>query len=376
VQFTRLIEKESKPQHNKLMPKKILFILGTRPEAIKLAPIIQKFQSDSADIIRVCITGQHKHMVSDILSFFHITPDHDLRIMEDDQSLFDITIRVLTKLEPVLKSEKPEWVIVQGDTTSAFCGALAAYYLKIPVAHVEAGLRTYNSYAPYPEELNRKWISSIAHLHFAPTETAKENLLKENIQSPIHVVGNSVIDALLWTLNQKINTDQLNHIDFSKKMILMTCHRRENKGQGRQQILEAARHIATKNPDVSILYLTHPNTRQDELKIENIHYLAPLEYPEFIFLLNKSHIVLTDSGGLQEEAAFLGKPTIVTREVTERTEGVKNHNAIVTGTDSTLIEKELQRLLDDRQYYKKMSLPTKCYGVGTTSQSVVSVIKN
>lgn len=365
----------------------VLFIFGTRPEAIKLAPVIKKFELDKCINIKICITAQHREMLDQVLNFFNIIPDYDLNLMKENQSLFDITSEGIKKLEYVLEDERFDVIFVQGDTTTAFLGALAGFYKKIKVAHVEAGLRSYNKYSPFPEEINRVLIGNIADLHFAPTNRAKENLINEGIKDNIYVVGNTVIDALFLGLNIINNLPEnkfletFNFIDFSKKVILVTGHRRESFGKPFENICYALRDLATNFNDIEIVYPVHmnPNVREPVNKIlkdiKNIHLIEPLSYPELIWLLNKSYIVLTDSGGIQEEAPSLGKPVLVMRDVTERIEGIEAETAKLVGTDKETIIKETTELLKNKNLYNKMSKAKNPYGDGKASERILSIIK-
>lgn len=369
--------------------KKILFILGTRPEAIKCAPLIlgMKKHPKLFDVF-VCNTAQHREMTDRVLSFFNIIPDYDFDIMKRSQTLFDITERCLKGMEKILKNFKPDISIVQGDTTTAFAGSLASFYAKIPVAHLEAGLRTGNIYSPFPEEVNRKFVSAVTTYHFAPTKSAVENLHKENTFSNVWLVGNTVIDALQIAVekvrkNHKNYEKKFSFLDAKKKTILVTGHRRENFGQGIKHIAEALKSIASqRRDDVQIVYPVHlnPNVKgpvHEYLgKNSNIHLLPPVEYPEMIWLLDRAHIVLTDSGGIQEEAPALGKPVLVMREDTERPEGIKQGTAVLVGTDSKKIIDNVLRLLDNKKIYKRMAKEKNPYGDGSTSEKIISIMKN
>jgi len=367
---------------------KILFIFGTRPEAIKLVPVIKKFSGSKNFSIKICITSQHKEMLQQILNFFYIKPDYDLGIMKENQSLFDATISILKGLEKILEKENPDLVFVQGDTTTAFVGALASFYKKIPVAHIEAGLRSFNKYSPFPEEINRVLVGHIADYHFAPTERAKENLIKENIKENIYVVGNTVIDALFMGLDiiKKQGEEKFyqffNFIDFSRRIILVTGHRRESFGEPFKNICYALKEIAIKyKNEIEIVYPVHlnPNVRRPVFEIlkglENIHLIEPLDYPHLIWLMSKSYLVLTDSGGIQEEAPSLGKPVLVMREVTERIEGIEAGTAKLVGTTKEKIVKEVEVLLNDKNEYNKMVNTVNPYGDGKASYRIVKIIK-
>jgi UDP-N-acetylglucosamine 2-epimerase (non-hydrolysing) len=366
--------------------KKILVIFGTRPEAIKLAPIIQELSAfPEAFDVRVCVTAQHREMLDQVLRFFEIVPDSDLNIMKTGQSLFDVTSGSLTGLRDIVQSNRPDWVVVQGDTTTVFTAALAAYYSHIKLAHVEAGLRSFNKYAPFPEEINRVMTSHLADLHFCPTEKARTNLLMEGIPPrDIVVVGNTVIDALLYGIDRVVNYTTegfgkafhgIRERDFGKKIVLVTGHRRENVGKPFEGICHALRKLAERD-DVVIIYPVHlnPNVRKPVLEllkgIDNIHLIEPLEYPAFIWLMQKSYLVLTDSGGVQEEAPSLGKPVLVMREVTERTEGIDAGTAKLVGTDPGTIIREAVLLLDNPRQYATMANRINPYGDGRASQRI------
>jgi len=372
------------------MKKKILLIFGTRPEAIKMAPVYWEFKNHS-DIFntRVCVTGQHRQMLDQVLDFFKIQPDYDLNLMKNNQSLFEITANSIKALEKVLEDFKPDVVFVQGDTTTAFAGALAAYYKKIKVGHIEAGLRSYDKYSPYPEEINRVLIGHITVYHFAPTLQAKKNLIAENIKKNVWVVGNTVIDALFLglgkisedvSLKKKIESyfeslfkQEINSIN----MILVTGHRRESFGEGFENICMAIKEIAIKHQDYHIVYPVHlnPNVREPVNKIlkgiNNVHLIEPLDYPCLIWLMSKSYLVLTDSGGIQEEAPSLGKPVIVMRNVTERIEGIKAGTAILAGTNKERIFYFTNKLIKNKNYYNKMSKAVNPYGAGKSSKKIV-----
>ncbi len=370
--------------------KKVLFIFGTRPEAIKLAPLILELREYPVQFdVRVCVTAQHREMLDQVLNFFEIVPDIDLNIMRPGQTLFDVTSESLTGLRDAIQSNSPDWVVIQGDTTTVFTAALASYYSGIKVAHVEAGLRSFNKSAPFPEEMNRVMTSHIANLHFCPTEKAKVNLLTEGIrENDIFVVGNTVIDALLLVQNKIRNVPAsffgdafkaISREDFSKRIILVTGHRRENFGSPFENICKALKRIAARDT-VSVVYPVHlnPNVRKpvfDILQgIDNIHLIEPLDYPAFVWLMDKSYLILTDSGGVQEEAPSLGKPVLVMREVTERTEGVDAGTAKLVGTDQEKIVSEVLRLLDDPLHYGTMAGRKNPYGDGKSSQRIREVL--
>ncbi|OHD24208.1 MAG: UDP-N-acetylglucosamine 2-epimerase [Spirochaetes bacterium GWD1_27_9] len=369
--------------------KTLLFIFGTRPEAIKMAPLIKKFSQDKNIFdIKVCVTGQHRQMLDQVLDFFNIKANFDLNIMKNNQTLFDVTVDILKGLEKILNDNPIDYIFVQGDTTSAFVGALAGFYKKIKVGHIEAGLRSGNKYSPYPEEINRILAGHIADYHFAPTPKAKENLQKEGITDNIYVVGNTVIDALFLGLDlikscgDKEYYDFFKNIDFSKKIILVTGHRRESFGEPFKEICYALKELKSSFKDVEIIYPVHlnPNVRKpvNEIlsNISGIHLIEPLSYPHLIWLMNKSYLVLTDSGGIQEEAPSLKKPVLVMRDVTERTEGVDAGTAKLVGTDKQKIIQETSKLILDSSIYQKMSNSINPYGDGTTSEKVLNIMKS
>jgi len=378
---------------------RLLFIFGTRPEAIKLAPLIKEFQKfpDKFDI-KICVTAQHREMLDQVLNFFQIKPDYDLNIMESDQNLFEVTSKAIKGLEKVVKEARPDLIFVQGDTSTAFVGALAGFYQKIKVAHIEAGLRSYDKYSPFPEEMNRLLAGQITDYHFAPTKVARQNLINEGISENVYVVGNTVIDALFLTLNvirnngiiEKGIINYFNNIipDFSSKLlthnsqlILITAHRRESFGEPFKDICRALREIAeTYKDSVEIIYPVHPNPNVRKTVygalcgIKNIHLIEPLDYPHLIWLMSKSHIILTDSGGIQEEAPSLGKPVLVMRDVTEREEGIRAGTAKLVGTDKKRIISEVVRLLDSEDEYKKMANSANPYGDGNASERIVEIV--
>ena len=366
----------------------VLFVFGTRPEAIKMAPLIQELKKEKFFDIKVCVTAQHREMLDQVLEFFNITPDYDLNIMKPNQSLFDITANILLGLEPVLDEVKPDLIFIQGDTTTAFAGALAGFYKKVKIAHIEAGLRSHNKYSPFPEEINRVLAGDLADYHFVPTRRAKENLYNENIRENVYVVGNTVIDALFLGLDiikkqgEEKYYQYFDFIDFSKKIILVTGHRRESFGKPFENICYALKEIANNYKDVEIVYPVHlnPNVREPVNKIlkgeKNIHLIEPLSYPYLIWIMNKSYLVLTDSGGIQEEAPSLGKPVLVMREVTERIEGIEAGTAKLVGTNKENIVKEVSTLLKDKYEYNKMSTAINPYGDGKASIKIRNIIKN
>ena len=334
--------------------------------------------------VRVCLTGQHREMLHQVMVFFEIKGDYDIDLMRPNQTLFDITANALKGIEQVLNDAQPDIVLVQGDTTTAFTGALAAFYKKIKVAHIEAGLRSHNKYAPYPEEANRRMASVVSDFHFAPTPAAAENLKQEGITDHVYVTGNTVIDALLWGVEKvradKKYADSFNYLDPSKKIILVTGHRRENFGDPFENICDALAYLSDAYPNVQIVYPVHLNPNVQEVvnrKLsgrKNIFLIAPLEYPNLIWLMDKSYFVITDSGGIQEEAPSLGKPVLVMREVTERMEGVEAGTAMLVGTDKVKIVREASRLLEDENAYQQMSKAVNPYGTGNTAQEIVSLL--
>lgn len=368
------------------MSIKLLFILGTRPEAIKLAPLILKSNTADHLDVKVCVTGQHRQMLKQVVDFFNLTIDYDLNLMKRDQSLFDITADALKALKPLIEKEMPDVIVVQGDTTTAFAGALSGFYKKIKVVHIEAGLRSHRKYSPFPEEINRILISRIANYHFAPSETAKNNLLNEGIKKNIYVVGNTAIDALLLGTNiikangDKIYREFFHFLDFSKKIILVTGHRRENFGNRFENICKALEEIAALRKDVQIIYPVHLNPHVRETahrmlgNLPGIFLIEPLEYQYMIWLMNKSFLVLTDSGGIQEEAPFLGKPVIVMRNSTERTEAIEAGASVLVGADKNKIVKETINLLTDKTIYENMSKPLNLYGDGKSSEKIINIL--
>ncbi|MCG3817828.1 UDP-N-acetylglucosamine 2-epimerase (non-hydrolyzing) [Photobacterium damselae] len=371
--------------------KKVLTVFGTRPEAIKMAPLVHALANDERFDAKVCVTAQHREMLDQVLELFEITPDYDLNLMKAGQTLNDVTAKILLELKPVLQEFKPDVVLVHGDTATTFAASLAAYYEQIAVGHVEAGLRTGNIYSPWPEEANRKLTGVLAKYHFAPTETSKENLLKENYpEDNIFVTGNTVIDALLMVKN-KIDTNQdlkatlasqfpFLVLDSSKKMILVTGHRRESFGGGFERICQALAITAKENPDVQIVYPMHlnPNVREPVNRIlsgiNNIYLIEPQQYLPFIYLMDRSHIILTDSGGIQEEAPSLGKPVLVMRDTTERPEAVAAGTVRLVGTDIDIICTELNKLLNDSNAYQEMCFAHNPYGNGMSSELILNIL--
>jgi UDP-N-acetylglucosamine 2-epimerase (non-hydrolysing) len=364
---------------------KILVVFGTRPEAIKMAPVVKRLRAAGKLGARLCVTAQHRQMLDQVLDLFGIRPDYDLDVMEEGQGLTEVTTAVLSGMKGVIEDFRPDRVIVHGDTTTSFVAALAAYYGKIPVGHVEAGLRTGDIYAPWPEEINRKLIGGIADLHFAPTEAARENLLREGVASErIIVTGNTVIDALLEIVGLlrrrpglKSRFDKkFSFLDPSKKLVLVTGHRRENFGGGFEQICTALKRLARRR-DVEILYPVHlnPNVQRPVNRmlggLERVHLVEPQDYLPFVYLMERSYIIITDSGGIQEEAPSLGKPLLVTREVTERPEAVEAGTAFLVGASAGRIVSAAERLLDDWAEYDRMSRAHNPYGDGKASLRIV-----
>ncbi|GAB3234210.1 non-hydrolyzing UDP-N-acetylglucosamine 2-epimerase [Psychrobacter pacificensis] len=372
--------------------KKILLVFGTRPEAIKMAPLAIALKALNEEFeTKVCVTGQHREMLDQVLNLFKLETDFDLNLMKPGQTLADITSGVLQGLNKVFDDWVPDIILVHGDTATTFAASLAAYYHKIEVGHVEAGLRTGNIYSPWPEEANRQLTSVLTTYHFAPTQISYDNLIKENID-PINIVitGNTVIDALL-TVKEKVETDQdmqarfakqFDFLDANKKLILVTGHRRENFGKGFEDICLALANIAKKNPDVQIVYPVHlnPNVQKpvNELLsgIDNIKLIEPQDYLPFVYLMNKSYLILTDSGGIQEEAPSLGKPVLVMRDTTERPEAVSAGTVKLVGTDPALIEDSVMELLGNQNLYKKMSEAHNPYGDGTACQQIINFLKS
>lgn len=384
------------------MKKRILLVFGTRPEAIKMAPLVLEFKKhpDHFDTI-VCVTGQHREMLDQVLSIFDIRPDYDLNIMKQGQDLYDVTARVLTGMRDVLKDTKPNIVLVHGDTTTSTAAALAAFYQQIPVAHVEAGLRTHNIYSPWPEEMNRLITGRIATYHFSPTQLSRQNLLDEGVnEKQIYVTGNSVIDALYWVVNNIKSDEQLaleltnqlraagydtNRLIHGKKLVLITGHRRENFGDGFINMCTAIKDLTLKYRDVDFVYPMHlnPNVRKpiyevfsDDLsELDNMFFIEPLEYLSFVFLMEKSYLILTDSGGIQEEAPGLGKPVLVMRNTTERPEALDAGTVKLVGTDYNKIVGEVSVLIENDAAYKRMSKAVNPYGDGTACRKIVEYLK-
>ncbi|MBS5939504.1 non-hydrolyzing UDP-N-acetylglucosamine 2-epimerase [Clostridium sp.] len=366
--------------------KKIITIFGTRPEAIKMAPLVKELEKREGIDSKVCVTAQHREMLDQVLGLFDIKPDFDLNIMKSKQTLTGITNKVLEGLEEVFANEKPDMILVHGDTTTTFSGALAAFYQQIKVGHVEAGLRTFDKYFPFPEEMNRKLTGSLADLHFAPTKGSKSNLLREGInEKEVFITGNTVIDAMLHTVKEDyvFENELLNKIDFkNKKVIMITAHRRENWGQGIENICDALNKVVEENEDVELVYLVHLNPVVKDVvnaKLggkERIHLLPPLDTKETHNLMNKCFMVMTDSGGLQEEAPHLGKPVLVLRDVTERPEAVEYGTVKLVGTDIDKIVNSANILINNEEEYLKMSKAANPYGDGFASKRIADIIEN
>ena len=370
------------------MKKKILFLFGTRPEAIKMAPLIKSFSFNKNYIVKVGVTAQHREMLDQVIDFFDIKVDYDLNIMKPNQTLHQLTSDLISKItEDILLKDNFDFVFVQGDTTTVLAASLASFYQKIKIIHIEAGLRSFDLQSPFPEEMNRVLTSKIASYHFCPTDSAKQNLNNEGIISNVFVVGNTVIDSLFIGLKKLQSSTELalaekfKNIDFNKKIILVTCHRRENFGQPFKNICASITEIARNNKNtVEIVYPVHlnPNIKDVANKMltePNIRLIAPLDYPELIWIMNKSYLILTDSGGIQEEAPSLGKPVLVLRTVTERNEGVTAGTAVLVGSNKDLIINEVQKLLTDNDYYDSISEISNPYGDGKTSERIVKIIE-
>ena len=380
---------------------KVMLVFGTRPEAIKMCPLVKEFQkhNDAFQTI-VCVTGQHREMLDQVLNIFEVKPDYDLNIMKQGQDLYDVTARVLTGMRDVFKECKPDVVLVHGDTTTSTAAALAAFYQQIPVGHVEAGLRTHNIYSPWPEEMNRQITGRIATYNFSPTPLSESNLKAEKAQGNIYVTGNTVIDALHMVVNKLKNDETLakeqeailkqagydvNRLPDGKKLVLITGHRRENFGEGFIHMVTAIKDLKNKYPDVDFVYPMHlnPNVRrpihevfgEDLTNLGNMFFIEPLQYLEFVYLMEKATIVLTDSGGIQEEAPGLGKPVLVMRDTTERPEALASGTVHLVGTDYQKIMNEVSTLLEDEQAYEKMSKAVNPYGDGKACERIVEILK-
>jgi len=366
---------------------KIFLVIGTRPEAIKLAPLIKAFKKYSKIFdTKVCITAQHRELLDQVLSFFKISPDYDLNLMKPNQNLYEITANILLKMKPILKKNNPQYIFVHGDTTTTLAASLASFYNESKICHIEAGLRTYNKKSPFPEEMNRQITTRLADYHFAPTEESKNNLINENINKEnIIITGNTVIDALIASIKKVKNNPSSNIKNLSKdlkdhEVVLVTFHRRENYGDGFIRICEALKEIALKNPNRIIVFPVHLNPKVQKpvnnflSDIKNIILLDPLNYEDFIWMMNRSKLIITDSGGIQEEAPSLGKPVLVLRETTERPEAVKAGTVLLVGTNKNLIIKETLELLNDASRYKKISRLYNPYGDGKACKRIVDFI--
>lgn len=360
--------------------KKVLIVFGTRPEAIKMCPLVNELKSRENIITKVCVTGQHRQMLDQVLEIFDVQPDYDLSIMKDKQTLFDITTNILNGIKDILEAERPDVVLVHGDTSTTFVTALACYYLQIPVGHVEAGLRTYNIYSPYPEEFNREAVGVISQYNFAPTEVSKENLFREGKdENTVYVTGNTVIDALKTTVREDYSHPELNWAADSR-LILLTAHRRENLGAPMHSMFRAIRRIVDETPDVKVIYPIHMNpvvrkAADEELgNDDRIHIIEPLDVLDFHNFMARSYLILTDSGGIQEEAPSLGKPVLVMRDTTERPEGIKAGTLKLVGTNEEVIYREFKKLLTDKEEYEKMSKASNPYGDGFACKRIADIL--
>ena len=361
---------------------KVMTIFGTRPEAIKMAPLVKELDSRVEIESIVCVTAQHREMLDQVLEVFDIKPNYDLNVMKQGQTLSEITSRVLMGLEEVIKKEKPNIILVHGDTTTTFAGALAAFYNGVDIGHVEAGLRTWNKYSPFPEEMNRQMVDRMSDMYFAPTEVSKNNLLSENIsEDKIYVTGNTAIDAMKTTVKDDYNNEIFDWAG-EDKLILLTAHRRENLGDPMRNIFKAVRRIVNEYPDIKVVYPVHLNPKVREVAnevfngMDRVRLIEPLEVFDFHNFINKSYIILTDSGGIQEEAPSLGKPVLVLRDTTERPEGIDAGTLKLVGTSEEVIYNETKKLLDDKEEYNKMSKASNPYGDGFASKYIVDAIIN
>lgn len=360
--------------------KKVMLVFGTRPEAIKMCPLVKELKKRKELQTIVCVTGQHRQMLDMVMEAFDVTPDYDLSIMKDKQTLFDVTTNILNRIKSVLEKEKPDVVLVHGDTSTTFVTALACFYLQIPVGHVEAGLRTYNIYSPYPEEFNRQAVSIISKFNFAPTELSKQNLLKEG-KNPdsIYVTGNTAIDALKTTVRENYTHPELEWANGSR-LIMITAHRRENLGDPMRHMFKAIRRVMDEHPDVKAIYPIHMNPVVREIANEflggddRIHIIEPLDVLDFHNFLSHSYLILTDSGGIQEEAPSLGKPVLVMRDTTERPEGIAAGTLKLVGTEEETIYNEFSRLLSDRDEYNAMSKASNPYGDGHACERIADIL--
>lgn len=360
--------------------KRVMLVFGTRPEAIKMCPLVNELKKHTEIETIVCVTGQHRQMLDQVLKAFNVVPDYDLSIMKDKQTLFDVTTNILNRIKDVLEETKPNIVLVHGDTSTTFVTALACYYLQIPVGHVEAGLRTYDIYSPYPEEFNRQAVGIIAKYHFAPTEMSKNNLLREGKkEEDIYVTGNTAIDALKTTVRKDYTHPELIWASDSK-LIMLTAHRRENLGEPMHHMFRAIKRIVDEHEDVKVIYPIHMNpvvrqAAKEELgDCDRVHIIEPLEVLDFHNFLARSYLILTDSGGIQEEAPSLGKPVLVMRDTTERPEGVKAGTLKLVGTDEEVIYTHFKQLIEDKEAYKKMANASNPYGDGTACKQIVDIL--
>ena len=360
---------------------KVMSVFGTRPEAIKMAPLVKELESRKEIESIVCVTAQHREMLDQVLKVFDIKPQYDLNIMKQGQTLGDVTTRALTGLEEVIKKEKPDIVLVHGDTTTSFAGALAAFYNQVAIGHVEAGLRTDDKYSPFPEEMNRQMVDRLSDMFFAPTNLSKENLLRENVdEGKIYITGNTVIDAMSTTVDKDYKHEELNWIDDGERMILLTAHRRENLGDPMRNIFKGIKRAIDEFPDVKVIYPIHLNPKVREVANEvfgeysRVRLIEPLDVFDFHNFQNKAYIILTDSGGIQEEAPSLGKPVLVLRNTTERPEGIEAGTLKLVGTDEETIYEETKKLLADKELYETMSKASNAYGDGKASQRIVDAI--
>ncbi len=358
----------------------VMVVFGTRPEAIKVVPVIKELEARKETRPIVCVTAQHREMLDQILQEFDIKADYDLNIMQQGQTLAEITTRALVGLEKIIKEVKPDMVLVHGDTTTTFAGALAAFYNGTTIGHLEAGLRTYNKFSPYPEEMNRQMVSVLADMHFAPTEESRQNLLREAKKKNIYVTGNTAIDALKLTIKEDYKNSKIDDFNKNERIILLTSHRRENIGTPMENIFKAVKKIAEEYEDVKVIYPVHKNPKVREIVNRilagnpRIKLIEPLDVIDFHNLMNKSYLILTDSGGIQEEAPSLGKPVLVLRDTTERPEGVQKGTLKLVGTDEEEIYKQTKLLLDNKEEYNKMAKATNPYGDGFASKKIVDAI--
>lgn len=360
--------------------KKVILVFGTRPEGIKMCPLVNELKKREELITKVCVTGQHREMLESVMEIFGVQADYDLQIMKDKQTLFDVTIRILEKLKPILEEERPDVVLVHGDTTTTFSAALACYYLQIPVGHVEAGLRTYNVYSPFPEEFNRQAVGIVAKYNFAPTEVSREHLLKEGKnEQDIYVTGNTAIDALRFTVRDDYSHEYLDWA-AGKKLIMITAHRRENLGEPMKHMFRAIKRVCDEHEDICALYPIHMNPLVREIaneilgNDERIRIVEPLDVIDFHNFLGKSYLILTDSGGIQEEAPSLGKPVLVMRDTTERPEGVAAGTLKLVGTDEETIYRNFKLLLESQEAYDKMSKAANPYGDGHACERIADIL--